>query len=48
MFIDHLCGQKESMWKYVSLLRRLLNRFETFDIYRYRQIVQIMYPNRTV
>lgn len=28
------------------VLKKLLFRYETFDIYRYRQVLQIQYPNR--
>jgi hypothetical protein len=34
------------MWKYMMVLKKLLFRYETFDIYRYRQVLQIQYPNR--
>ena len=47
MFIQHLSGDKDSMWKYFILLRKLLNRYETFDIYRFRQVLQVMYPLRS-
>ncbi len=47
LFIDHLSGEKDVTWKYLFLIRKLLNRFDIFDIYRYRQILQTLYPNRT-
>ena len=34
------------MWKYMMVLKKLLYRYETFDIYRYRQLLRIQYPNR--
>lgn len=34
------------MWKYFTLARKLLNRFEVFDITRYRLVIQTMYPSR--
>ena len=46
VFIDHLSGEMDIMWKYMMILKKLLYRFETFDIYRYRQVLQIQYPNR--
>lgn len=34
------------MWKYMMVLKKLLFKYEIFDIYRYRQVLQIQYPNR--
>jgi hypothetical protein len=47
-FIDHLSGSKNVLWKYAMLVKKLSNRYEVFDIFRYRSIIQVLYPNRTV
>jgi hypothetical protein len=46
VFISHLGGEMDIMWKYMIILKKLLFRNETLDINIYRQILRIQYPNR--
>ncbi len=47
-FVLHLSGEQDALWKYLYMARKLYqSRSEPMDMPKYRQVTQIMYPNRT-
>ncbi|KAI9330036.1 hypothetical protein DFJ73DRAFT_859404 [Zopfochytrium polystomum] len=46
VFIRHLAGLEDVMWKYIYLARRLFNKYDNYNLQKYRQIVTVMYPSR--
>ena len=48
MFIKHMAGIEDSMWKYFYLARKLLNRYDNHSLATFRSFINIMYPGRPV
>jgi hypothetical protein len=49
MFIRHLTGEDEISWKYVRLIRKMLElHYTSIDINVYREATRIIYPYRPV
>ncbi|KAI8927690.1 hypothetical protein BC831DRAFT_451272 [Entophlyctis helioformis] len=47
LFVLHLSGHEDVLWKYLYMAKKLFySKQDPMDMVRYRQIVQIMYPNR--
>ncbi|KAJ3151655.1 hypothetical protein HDU86_006074 [Geranomyces michiganensis] len=46
IFVRHLSGDEDTMWKYLYLARKLFSTYEVLDATAFRKIVQIMYPSR--
>ncbi|KAJ3178576.1 hypothetical protein HDU87_003399 [Geranomyces variabilis] len=46
IFVRHLSGDEDTMWKYLYLARKLFSNYEVLDAAAFRKIIQIMYPSR--
>ncbi|TPX57516.1 hypothetical protein PhCBS80983_g03779 [Powellomyces hirtus] len=46
IFVRHLSGNEDVMWKYLYLARKLFGQFEVLDAPAFRKIIQVMYPSR--
>ncbi|KAJ3277433.1 hypothetical protein HK104_003301 [Borealophlyctis nickersoniae] len=47
IFVRHLAGDEDVMWKYLYLAKKLFDKYENIDAGRYKHIIQTMYPSRT-
>ncbi|KAJ3022963.1 hypothetical protein HKX48_004721 [Thoreauomyces humboldtii] len=46
IFVRHLSGDEDVMWKYVYLARRLFATYENLDAASFRKAIQVLYPSR--
>ncbi|KAI8817696.1 uncharacterized protein EV422DRAFT_212674 [Fimicolochytrium jonesii] len=46
IFVRHLAGEEDVMWKYIHIARKFFATFELMDAPTYRRVVQVLYPSR--
>ncbi|KAJ3412358.1 hypothetical protein HDV05_000832 [Chytridiales sp. JEL 0842] len=47
IFVKHLCGWEDVLWKYILLTKKLIAKYDNINMAKYRQILAIIYPSRT-